>query len=288
MTAKIINGKELAETHRALMVKDVEECKRLGRAPHLVVVQVGNDPASDIYVRNKKRFCEGLGITVSHIQFASDCTTSEFRNVITSLNFDSNVDGIMVQMPLPSQFDNFDWSDDVIQPCHDVDGQCNEQLGALMWAEPVEGELYACTAHACIKLIHVAHKSIEGMHMVIVGRSTLCGKPLSMLALREDATVTICHTKTKNLKALTKQADILVVATGRAGLITPDYVKEGATVIDVGISRVDGKVVGDVAPEVAEVAGYITPVPGGVGPMTVAMLARNVIKSCLLRLHKLD
>lgn len=289
MTAQIIDGKALAESLKAGLREQVLECKKIERAPHLVVIQVGSDPASDIYIRNKVRYCRDLGITVTHVRLDATCKPDEVRNLLVTYNYESNIDGIMIQDPLPEQFDDYDWSDDDIQPCRDVDGQTNEQMGALFWSVPVRGELYACTAYGCLKLMHTVHDSLEGLHVVIVGRSTVCGKPLAMMVLREDATVTICHSKTKNLKNFTKQADILVVATGKAGLITPEYVKEGATVIDVGITRTEsGKIVGDVAPEVMEVAGHMTPVPGGVGPMTVAMLARNVVRSCQMRLTKED
>ena len=283
MTAKLIDGKAIAEALKPEMIQDVEHCKKHSRAPHLAVVQIGDNPASEIYVRNKTRFCRSVGINVTDVHINEDANYREVRDVFTCLNYDGGYDGLMLQLPTPKIFQDICDDEDFIQSAKDVDGQSNDQLGALMSSERQVGELAACTAQAVMECIYSVHESIAGLHMVIVGRSKLVGKPLAMLALRagEDATVTVCHSKTKNLCEITRQADILVVAIGKPHFIDAKYVKFGATVIDVGINRVDGKVVGDVAPNVEEVAGALTPVPGGVGPLTVAFLARNTIDACM-------
>ncbi len=290
MTAKIIDGKAIAEALKPELIEDVKRCVAKARAPHLVVFQIGDNPASDIYVRNKERFCRSVGINVTNVHLNEGATYRQVRNIMTSMDYDSEYDGLMLQLPVAEELQDLIDDDDCIQASKDVDGQSNTQLGALFASERQVGELAACTAVAVMRCIYEVHEDLTGLHIVVVGRSKLVGRPVAMLALREDATVTICHSKTKNLAEITRQADILVVAIGKPHFIDAKYVKYGATVIDVGINRVDGKVVGDVSPSVMEVAGAMTPVPGGVGPVTVAQLAHNTVDAALdhLRVDEKD
>jgi len=280
----IIDGKALAKEKRAEIAKQVEALKEKGVTPGLAVVLVGEDPASQIYVRNKHKACEEVGIYSRKITLPEETTEEEILKIIDELNNDPEIDGILVQLPLPKHID----PDKVIlsiSPDKDVDGFHPVNAGRLLTGQ--DG-FFPCTPLAVMELIKSAGVDVSGKEAVVVGRSNIVGKPVSMLLLRENATVTICHSRTKNLADVCRRADILVAAVGRPEMITADYVKEGAVVIDVGINRVgEKKVVGDVAfDEVKDKAAYITPVPGGVGPMTITMLLYNTLLSAQKRVSK--
>lgn len=280
----IIDGKALAKEKRAEIAKQVEALKEKGVTPGLAVVLVGEDPASQIYVRNKHKACEEVGIYSRKITLPEETTEEEILKIIDELNNDPEIDGILVQLPLPKHID----PDKVIlsiSPDKDVDGFHPVNAGRLLTGQ--DG-FSPCTPLAVMELIKSAGVDVSGKEAVVVGRSNIVGKPVSMLLLRENATVTICHSKTKDLADVCRRADILVAAVGRPEMITSDYVKEGAVVIDVGINRVgEKKVVGDVAfDEVKDKAAYITPVPGGVGPMTITMLLYNTLLSAQKRVSK--
>jgi methylenetetrahydrofolate dehydrogenase (NADP+)/methenyltetrahydrofolate cyclohydrolase len=280
----IIDGKALAKEKRAEIAKQVEALKEKGVTPGLAVVLVGEDPASQIYVRNKHKACEEVGIYSRKITLPEETTEEEILKIIDELNNDPEIDGILVQLPLPKHID----PDKVIlsiSPDKDVDGFHPVNAGRLLTGQ--DG-FFPCTPLAVMELIKSAGVDVSGKEAVVVGRSNIVGKPGSMLLLRENATVTICHSKTKDLADVCRRADILVAAVGRPEMITSDYVKEGAVVIDVGINRVgEKKVVGDVAfDEVKDKAAYITPVPGGVGPMTITMLLYNTLLSAQKRVSK--
>ena len=273
----IIDGKALAKQKRVEMTQIVQELKAMGVTPGLAVVLVGEDPASEIYVRNKHKACEEVGIYSRVIKLPEDTKEEDLLKLIDELNQDSALDGILVQLPLPKQID----SDKVIErilPNKDVDGFHPVNAGKLLTGQ---AGFVSCTPLGILELIKSTGIDISGKEAVVIGRSNIVGKPVAHLLLQENATVTICHSKTKNLKEVCQRADILVAAIGKPQLITADYVKEGAVVIDVGINRLpDGKLVGDVAFEtVKEKASYITPVPGGVGPMTITMLLSNTLLS---------
>ena len=272
--AKLIDGKLISA-----QVKD--ECRervaKEGLYVTLAVIQVGNDPASTVYVGNKKKACEYIGIHSLSYELPEETTEEELLALVEKLNQDDSVHGILVQLPLPSHIDE----DKVIQkisPMKDVDGFHPQSVGALSIGEP---GFVSCTPAGVIQLLKRSGVKIDGSECVIVGRSNIVGKPMAMLMLRENATVTVCHSHTKDLKEVTKRADILIVAVGRPRFITREYVKEGAVVIDVGIHRnEDNKLCGDVDfADVEPVASAITPVPGGVGPMTIAMLMNNCVEA---------
>lgn len=275
--AKIIDGKKISAEIKEELKKEVACLKQEGRQAALAVVQVGNDPASSVYVRNKKRACEYIGITSLSYELSEDATEKELLSLIETLNKKEEVHGILVQLPLPSHM-NEDKIIKAIAPTKDVDGFHPQNVGALMIGQ--EG-FVSCTPAGIIELLKRSEVAIEGKHCVIVGRSNIVGKPMALLMLRENATVTITHSKTKNLKDICKQADILIVAIGKKEFITADYIKEGAVVIDVGIHRDENnKLSGDVKyDEVAPHTDAITPVPGGVGPMTIAMLMNNCVET---------
>ncbi|HOP54030.1 MAG TPA: bifunctional methylenetetrahydrofolate dehydrogenase/methenyltetrahydrofolate cyclohydrolase FolD [Bacillota bacterium] len=280
----IIDGKALAKEKRAEIAKQVEALKEKGVTPGLAVVLVGEDPASQIYVRNKHKACEEVGIYSRKITLPEETTEEELLKIIDELNNDPEIDGILVQLPLPKHID----PDKVIlsiSPDKDVDGFHPVNAGRLLTGQ--DG-FSPCTPLAVMELIKSAGVDVSGKEAVVVGRSNIVGKPVSMLLLRENATVTICHSRTKNLADVCRRADILVAAVGRPEMITADYVKEGAVVIDVGINRVgEKKVVGDVAfDEVKDKVAQITPVPGGVGPMTITMLLYNTLLSAQKRVSK--
>ena len=280
----IIDGKALAKEKRAEIAKQVEALKEKGVTPGLAVVLVGEDPASQIYVRNKHKACEEVGIYSRKITLPEETTEEELLKIIDELNNDPEIDGILVQLPLPKHID----PDKVIlsiSPDKDVDGFHPVNAGRLLTGQ--DG-FFPCTPLAVMELIKSAGVDVSGKEAVVVGRSNIVGKPVSMLLLRENATVTICHSKTKDLADVCRRADILVAAVGRPEMITADYVKEGAVVIDVGINRVgEKKVVGDVAfDEVKDKVAQITPVPGGVGPMTITMLLYNTLLSAQKRVSK--
>lgn len=273
----IIDGKALAKQKRAEMAQIVQELKAKGVTPGLAVVLVGEDPASEIYVRNKHKACEEVGIYSRVIKLPEDTKEEDLLKLIDELNQDSALDGILVQLPLPKQI-NSDKVIERIRPNKDVDGFHPVNAGKLLTGQV---GFVPCTPLGILELIKSTGINISGKEAVVIGRSNIVGKPVAHLLLQENATIAICHSKTKNLKEVCQRADILVAAVGKPQLITADYIKEGAVVIDVGINRLpDGKLVGDVAFEtVKEKASYITPVPGGVGPMTITMLLANTLLS---------
>lgn len=270
---EIINGKEIASEIRENLKKEIAE-KNL--KPGLAIIMVGNNPASEIYVRNKRKACAEIGIKEELYQYDENVSEEQLINCIIKLNNDENINGIMIQSPLPSHLDE-DKIMNYIAPEKDVDGFGISSLGYLASNEE---KFISATPYGIIKLLEYKNIAIEGKNVVIIGRSKIVGRPLALALLNRNATVTITHSKTKNLREITKTADILIVAIGKAKFITGDDIKDGAVVIDVGINRIDGKVIGDVDFEsCSEKASYITPVPGGVGPMTIAMLLTNVVES---------
>ena len=278
MSAQIIDGKAIA---RAIRERTKEASSKLRRAPALAVVMVGENPASAVYVRNKVKACNEVGITSIEHRLPADSSDERLLEVIRALNEDPCVDGILVQLPLPEHM-HAGLILETIDPSKDVDGFHIYNTGKLV---TTGGGFKPCTPAGIIELLKAINYPIEGKHAVIIGRSNIVSKPLASMLLSKNATVTICHSKTQNLKEIASTADILVVATGKANMVTSDYVKQGAVVIDVGISRdKDGKIHGDVDfDNVAEKTSYITPVPGGVGAMTIAMLMQNT-----LRLYKIQ
>jgi methylenetetrahydrofolate dehydrogenase (NADP+)/methenyltetrahydrofolate cyclohydrolase len=277
MLAKIIDGKSLAATLRAALKSRVDALAARGIRPGLAAVLVGDDPASRVYVRNKARACEDTGLRSEIHELPASTSEGELLSRVAALNADGGVHGILVQLPLPKPLDP-DRILETIAPAKDVDGFHAVNLGALVQGRPgfVPG-----TPAGVLRMIEHAGIALAGKHAVIVGRSSIVGKPLALLLLQRDATVTICHSRTADLAAVTRQADILVAAAGRPKLVTAPMVKPGACVIDVGINRLpDGRLAGDVDFDaVRAVAGSITPVPGGVGPMTIAMLIANTIRA---------
>lgn len=276
--ATIIDGKKVSEDLREdLKVQTEKFVEETGIQPHLVVVIVGNNPASMTYVRNKKRSCEAVGFKSTVIELADTITEADLLAQIDVLNQDDSVHGILVQLPLPKHI-NEDHIISAIDVKKDVDGFHPYQVGCL--ASGLDS-LKPCTPAGVIGLLKAYDIEIEGRHAVIIGRSHIVGKPLVQLLLEENATVTVCHSRTQNLSMLTQMADILIVAIGRPHFVTADMVKEGAVVVDVGINRLEtGKLVGDVDFDTVEPkASYITPVPGGVGPMTITMLLFNTLKA---------
>ena len=269
MSAKILDGKACSEQALELINKNLRD----NDPPTLVIYRIGDDPASAVYVRNKVRAAERVGIDAVVTHYSADTPYHEIRNRITIDAANPFIDGMMIQLPLPEGWDERELIE-YIPPEKDVDGLTYANMGMLheqvCWHQP-------CTAKGIIWLLHENGIHLTGRHVVVVGRSEIVGKPVALLALNNNATVTICHSRTKNLAEMTRQADVLIVAVGKAGLITADMVKPGAVVVDVGINRnEEGKLVGDVDFDgVKEVASWITPVPGGVGPMTVAMLMMN-------------
>lgn len=275
--AEIINGKLISQQIKEELKSEVEDLKQHGRECALAVIMVGNDPASAVYVSNKKKACEYIGIRSLSYELPEETTESELLELIERLNEDKSVHGILCQLPLPSGIDEKKVLN-AISPKKDVDGFHPQNVGALAVGE--DG-FVSCTPAGIIELLKRSNVEISGKNCVVVGRSNIVGKPVSLLMLRENATVTICHSKTKDLKAVCKQADILIVAIGKRRFITHEYVKEGAVVIDVGIHRDENnKLCGDV--DFADVEPHcsaITPVPGGVGPMTICMLMKNCVEA---------
>lgn len=277
--ARILSGKEFAARIKEDAARGITELKAAGVLPRLAVIIVGSDPASEVYVRNKQRTCEELGIRSDHIALPAETTKEELLACIEELNVDPEVHGILVQLPLPAQIaEDEEEILSHIDPRKDVDGFHPVNVGHLVLGAP---GLRPCTPAGCIRMLDYAGIPIEGAHAVIIGRSNIVGKPMAHLLLERNATVTICHSRTQNLAAIARTADILVAAVGRPRFVTADMVKEGATVIDVGINRIAPKqLVGDVDFDAAAaVAGAITPVPGGVGLLTVAMLMENVVQA---------
>ena len=277
MAAQILDGKTLAAAMRADLKQRVAALVQRGVRPGLAVILAGDDPASRVYVRNKTAAAEQVGVASSLIALPAAVTEAQLMERISKLNADPAVHSILVQLPLPKHIDGPRVLE-AIAPAKDVDGFHQANLGALMAGRP---GVVPCTPFGCMRLLEHAGVQIAGRHAVVLGRSNIVGKPMAMLLLQRDATVTICHSKSTDLKGITKQADILVAAVGRAKLVSAEMVKPGACVIDVGINRLpDGKLAGDVDfASVREVAGWITPVPGGVGPMTVAMLLENCVNA---------
>jgi methylenetetrahydrofolate dehydrogenase (NADP+) / methenyltetrahydrofolate cyclohydrolase len=277
MAARILDGKSLAAATRAALKEKVDALVQRGVKPGLTVIIAGDDPASKVYVRNKTLAAQEIGVNSRQIDYPASVTQAELIGSIRNLNADPAVHGILVQLPLPRQIDAARVLES-IAAAKDVDGFHEANLGALMAGRP---GVVPCTPLACVRLIEHAGVPIAGQHAVVVGRSNIVGKPVAQLLLQKDATVTICHSKSRDLAGICRSADILVAAVGRAKLVTGAMVKPGACVIDVGINRLpDGKLAGDVDFEAAkEVAGWITPVPGGVGPMTIAMLLENCIRA---------
>lgn len=272
-----IDGKAISQQIKDELKEKVEGYKAQGKEISLAVILVGNDPASAVYVGNKKKACEYIGINSVSYELPESTTKEELLGIIDKLNKDDKINGILVQLPLPAHI-NEDEVIKAISPDKDVDGFHPENVGRLSIGQK---GFVSCTPAGVIELLKRSNIDIEGKNCVVIGRSNIVGKPMSLLLLRENGTVTITHSRTKNLKEYTKNADILVVAIGKPKFIDADYVKEGACVIDVGIHRgEDGKLCGDVDYEsVKEVAGALTPVPGGVGPMTIAMLMKNCVES---------
>lgn len=276
MAAQIIDGKVLSTAYRETVKEKVEALARVGVTPGLAVLLVGEDPASQIYVRNKERGCQEVGIRSITIRLPADTSQQDLEAQITALNQDKDIHGILVQLPLPKHL-NEAVALKLIDAEKDVDGFHIENMGKLLLGQDC---VTACTPKGAMDMIHSTGVQVQGKEAVVIGRSNIVGKPMALLLLQENATVTICHSRTENLAQHTRRADILVAAVGKAKMITADMVKPGAVVIDVGINRVDGKVVGDVDfDSVKEVAGYITPVPGGVGRMTITMLLDNTAQA---------
>ena len=272
---KIIDGKLISKEIRKNIKKDIDALKVKNIIPGLGIILVGNDPASEIYVRNKIKACDELGINTLLYRFKEDNNVREVIELIKALNCDDQIHGILVQSPLPSSFDE-DKIISYVEKEKDVDGFGTFNLGALLSNQE---KIVAATPLGILKMLEYENIDIEGNHVVVVGASLIVGRPMATLLLNRGATVTIAHSKTKNLKEITTQADILIVAIGQAKFITDEYVKDGAVVIDVGTNRVDGKLYGDVDfDKVSKKASYITPVPGGVGPMTITMLISNVVE----------
>ena len=273
--ATILNGKQVAAEIRAELKTRAEALRKDGVVPCLAVLLAGDDPASKIYVRNKKRACEEIGIESRELLFPENVTEEELIAQIRALNEDAAVDAMLVQLPLPKHIDEARVLAE-IAPEKDADGFHVVNAGRLFTGQT---SVLPCTPAGCMELLRRANVEFSGKHAVVVGRSNIVGKPMAMLLLNEHCTVTVCHSRTKDLARFTRDADILVAAVGRPGMITGEMIKPGAAVIDVGINRLDnGKLMGDVDFESAEpVAGAITPVPGGVGPMTIAMLMQNAI-----------
>ena len=302
MSATILDGVKLAAEIKAEVAEEVWRLISAGLRPGLAAVLVGNNPASEVYVRNKVKTCEQLGIYSEKITPDENVSTEDLLALVADLNHRDEIDGILVQLPLPRQVD----SKKVllaVSPEKDVDGFHPMNVGYLSTQRP---GLVPCTPAGVMEILKRSGIPVAGAEAVVVGRSDIVGKPVAMLLLNDNATVTVCHSKTRDLPAVCRRAEILVAAIGRPGMVTPDFVKPGATVIDVGINRVtdpaefreffagDAKreqdfaakgstLVGDVHPKVAEVAGAITPVPGGVGPLTIAMLMSNTVKAAKLR-----
>ena len=273
----LIDGKKVSAVVRARLAEEAKALKeKTGKVPGLATVLVGDDPASSVYVRNKNKICRELGFQSFERKLSADTSEAQLLQLIEELNSNNNINGILVQLPLPDQID----SEKILQaidPNKDVDGFHPINVGKLVVGNAL---LTPCTPTGIIKLLDHYKIEISGKHAVIIGRSNIVGKPVAMLLLQRNATTTICHSRTKNLEEITRSADILIAAIGRANFVTENMVSKGTVVIDVGINRVDGKLTGDINFEpVSNKASYITPVPGGVGPMTIALLMENTLKA---------
>jgi len=287
MSARILDGKAIAAAVRGEIAAEVNARMSAGQdRPGLVTVLVGDNPASHVYVRNKRKAWDEVGFTGRTILLAITTTQSELLDLIETLNDDPSVQGILVQLPLPKQIDEATVLL-AIRPEKDVDCFHPDNVGRLAAGLP---RFYPCTPHGCVQILKRSGIETAGKEIVIVGRSNIVGKPLALMLMQKptnvnpmggDATVTVAHSKTPDLAGVCRRADVLIAAVGVAGMVTADFVKPGATVIDVGINSVNGKVVGDCHPDIANVAGAMTPVPGGVGPMTIAMLLVNTLRASL-------
>ncbi len=277
MTAQLIDGNALSRQLRTDVSARVAALKTQGITPGLAVILVGENPASQVYVRNKVKACEDTGMHSVLERWPATMTEAELLARVEALNADATIHGILVQLPLPAHIDAQKVIE-AISPAKDVDGFHIASAGALMTGMP---GFWPCTPYGCMKMLESIGYDLKGKHAVVIGRSNIVGKPMALMLLQKNATVTICHSATKDLKAMTLQADVIVAAVGKRNVLTADMVKPGAVVIDVGMNRNDeGKLCGDVDFEgVKEVAGYITPVPGGVGPMTITMLMVNTLES---------
>ena len=277
MSAHIIDGNALAQHWREQVARDCVALQARGVKPGLAVLLVGDNPASQVYVRNKVKACEQAGLHSVLEQLPADLSESDLLARVEALNRDPLIHGILVQLPLPAHIDAHKVIE-AIDPAKDVDGFHVASAGALMTGMP---GFWPCTPHGCMKMLESIGYTLSGKHAVVIGRSNIVGKPMALMLLAQNATVTICHSRTVNLKAITLQADVIVAAVGQRNTVTADMVKPGAVVIDVGMNRNEaGKLCGDVDFEaVRHVAGHITPVPGGVGPMTIAMLLVNTLES---------
>ena len=277
MTAQIIDGKALSAQVRTEVTQRVAALKAQGVTPGLAVILVGDNPASQVYVRNKVKACTDCGMHSVLEKYGADMTEAALLVRVQALNADAGIHGILVQLPLPSHIDAQKVIE-AISPAKDVDGFHIASAGALMTGLP---GFWPCTPYGCMKILESIGCHLRGKHAVVIGRSNIVGKPMALMLLAQDATVTVCHSRTPNLKEHTLQADVIVAAVGRRGLLTADMVKPGAVVLDVGMNRNDeGRLCGDVDFDgVKEVAGFITPVPGGVGPMTIAMLLVNTLQA---------
>ncbi|MFY8118256.1 MAG: bifunctional methylenetetrahydrofolate dehydrogenase/methenyltetrahydrofolate cyclohydrolase FolD [Roseateles sp.] len=278
MSAQLIDGNLLSKQLRSEVAQRVAALGAKGVKPGLAVVLVGDNPASQVYVRNKVKSCEEVGFHSVLEKYEATMTEAELLARVDALNKDPSIHGILVQLPLPAHIDDHKVIE-AISPAKDVDGFAVESAGALMVGET---GFKACTPYGCMKMLEsIGMKDLKGKHAVVIGRSNIVGKPMAMMLLQANATVTICHSGTKDLAAMTRQADVIVAAVGKRNVLTADMVKPGAVVIDVGMNRnEEGKLCGDVDFEgVKNVAGWITPVPGGVGPMTITMLLVNTLES---------
>ena len=278
VSAQLIDGKALAQEIRQEIAKEIETLvAKTGVRPGLAVILVGDDPASAVYVRNKKKACDTAGLHVADHALPASTTQDELHKLIDQLNNDPKIHGILVQLPLPPQIDSQTILN-AVSPEKDADGFHPYNIGRLVAGDPV---FVPCTPKGVIRMIESTGQSIEGKQAVVLGRSNIVGKPVAMLLMHRHATVTICHSRTRDLPAICRSADILVAAIGKAQFVKANMVKPGAVVIDVGINRLDdGRLVGDVDFEpVKEVAGWLSPVPGGVGPMTIAMLLANTLEA---------
>jgi methylenetetrahydrofolate dehydrogenase (NADP+) / methenyltetrahydrofolate cyclohydrolase len=286
MAASIIDGKEIAKKKKLEIADQVQELKNQGVTPGLAVILVGDNQASRTYVNSKQKTARELGMHNVLIEYPVSITEQELLAKIDELNRDEDIHGILVQLPLPDHINEKNLIE-AISPEKDVDGFHPINIGRMMTGQDA---FLPCTPYGVMVMMKEIEMDLAGKHVVVVGRSNIVGKPAGQLFLNENATVTYCHSRTKDLKEHTKQADVVIAAVGKAGLITADHIKPGAVVIDVGMNRDDqGKLCGDVAyDEVKEKAGYITPVPGGVGPMTIAMLMFNTMKSAKNHLNRLQ
>ena len=284
--AVIIDGKSLAKKIRENLKKECEELKQKGIIPKLAVIMVGNNPASKVYVKNKSKACEEIGINYEEYLLEENITQEQLTDLIQNLNKDKTVNGILLQSPIPEHL-NINQAIKTITYSKDVDGFTPSSIGKLMIGEDT---FISCTPYGVIKMFEEYNIDLTGKNVVILGRSNIVGKPLLQCCLNKNATVTVCHSKTKDLEEYTKRADILIAAIGKSKFVKKAMLKEGVVVIDVGINRgEDGKLTGDVDfDEVEKIASYITPVPGGVGPMTIAMLMNNVIKATNLQYSNLE